>query len=508
MSSLALPPRAVRRSRASASLAELLSVHGVDVLLGIALTGFAVALLGFLPSAFNVDSWLALVTGREVWQSGVPHHEVLTAMSHGKVWIDQQWLAQLATYGLYLAGGLNLVGVFNAVLIVASVAGAVVGARRLGASPRSVLAALPLCLWLVGSSHEVRTQEFAMPLFVACAYLLASDSRAPSRRVYWCLPILVLWANLHGSVTLGAGLVAVRGMTIAWERRRTLLSAPGAWKRPLALVAGAPLCLFATPYGISILSYYKTMLGGNAVMHAVSEWQPVTAFAMVAIPFFAVAAITIWCFGRNPSRTTPFEFLVMLALAAGSIEVVRNALFFGLFALLVLPPALGLKDSRDADAVRRGRGVINAALCAVAAFALTIGVGTAFARPAATIEYSYQRPGVLQAVERAMRADPSLRVLADVRFADWLLWRDPALAGRIAYDTRWELLTPAQMNSLQAVFGVSGTDWKQAAHGYRLLVLDEHYDPSAALFRSEPGVRVLYNDGERLVILRSAREAG
>src|SRR6202034_3387988 len=136
----------------------------------------------------------------------------------------------------------------------------------------------------------------------------------------------------------------------------------------------------------------------------------------------------------------------------------------------------------------------NAALCAVAAFALTIGVGTAFARPAATIEYSYQRPGVLPAVERAMRADPSLRVLADVRFADWLLWRDPALAGRIAYDTRWELLTPAQMNSLQAVFGVSGANWKQAAHGYRLLVLDELHDPSAALFRSEPGVRVLYND--------------
>src|ERR1700723_4703517 len=103
MSSLALPRTAARRRRAGA-LAELLSVHGVDVLLGIALTGFAVALLGFLPSAFNVDSWLALVTGRELWQSGLPHHEVLTSMSLGKTWVDQQWGAQLATYALYLAG--------------------------------------------------------------------------------------------------------------------------------------------------------------------------------------------------------------------------------------------------------------------------------------------------------------------------------------------------------------------------------------------------------------------
>jgi hypothetical protein len=490
-------------------LPQLFAAHGVDVLIGIALTGFAVALLGFLPSAFNVDSWLALVTGRELWQSGLPHHEVLTSMSLGKTWIDQQWGAQLVTYALYLAGGLNLVGVTNAVLIVVSVVGGVVGVRRLGASPRSVLAALPLCLALIGPSHEVRTQEFAMPLFIACAYLLVGDSRAPSRRVYWCLPMLVVWANLHGSATLGAALVALRGVLLGWERRDTLRSRARAWVRPLVLTLGAPLCLLATPYGVGILSYYRTMLLGNPVMRSVSEWQPITSSMMIAIPFFIAAALAFWFCARRPSRTTPFERLALLALAIGSIDVVRNALFFGLFALLVLPLVFGLSDRPQAGAASRRRGAINAALSATAAFALIIGTAAAFARPAATIEYHDTQAGVLQTVQREMLADPSLRAMTDVRFGDWLLWREPALAGRIAYDTSWELLTPAQMNGLTALFGKTGTNWKRAADGYRLLVLDQQAEPAAALaFRSEPGARVLYNDGQSIVILRTTREAG
>jgi hypothetical protein len=511
MSSLALPRRAAGRSRGRGhALPALFETHGVDVLLGVALTGFAVALLGFLPSAFNVDSWLALVTGRELWQSGVPHHEVLTAMSQGRTWIDQQWGAQLATYALYLAGGLNLVGVTNAALIVVATVGAVVGARRLGASPRSVLLALPLCLALIGPSHEVRTQEFAMPLFVGCAYLLVRDSRAPSRRVYWCLPMLVVWANLHGSATLGAALVALRGVLIGLERRDVLRSKARAWVRPLVLTLGAPLCLLATPYGVGILSYYRTMLVGNSVMHSVSEWQPITSSLMIAIPFFLAAALALWCFARHPQRTTPFERLALLVLAIGSIDVVRNALFFGLFALLVLPLLVGLNQRSGAAVVRRaGRGAINAALSAVALLALLVGGAAAFARPAATVEYHYTSAGVLNTVEQQMRANPSLRAMTDVRFGDWLLWRDPALTGRIAYDTSWELLTPAQMNGLTALFGKTGANWKRAADGYRLLVLDQHAEPAAALaFRAEPGARVLYDDGQSIVILRTAREAG
>jgi hypothetical protein len=485
----------------------------VDVLLAVALMALALALLAFLPTAFNVDSWLALVAGREVWQSGLPHHEVLTSMSHGVTWIDQQWLSQLAMYALYRLGGLGLVGVANTVLFAGAVAGAVVGARKLGAPARAVLLAFLLCAGLIVYSHEVRTQEFAMPLFVAVAYLLASDSRAPSRRVYWCLPILVLWGNLHGSVTLGALLVALRGVTMAWERRKLLLSSARQWRRPLALALGAPLCLLATPYGASVLSYYRTMFFDGSVMKNVSEWQPITSVTVLAVAFFITAAIAVWSIARHRSRTTLWEQLALLVLAAGSVDVIRNLLFFGLFALMVVPVALGPRapapGESSAQSDIRGRGAINAMLAGTALAAVLASVFVTMARPASAIELNYQRTRILTIVEDVTRADPSLRVLTDVRFADWLLWRDQRLSGRIANDARWELLTPAQINGLQALFGVIGTNWKHGAHGYRLLVLDKEYEPTAArAFMAEPGSRVLYDDGERVIILRSAREAG
>jgi len=511
MQSLAFPRAAVTRRGGFLALSDAFSRAGVDALLAVVLMALAAALLAFLPTAFNVDSWLALVTGREVWQNGLPHHEVLTAMSRGTVWIDQQWLSQLTIYGIYLIGGLGLVGLANTALLVLGVAGAILGARKLGASPRAVLLVLPFCVGLIVYSHEVRTQEFAMPLFAATAYLLAGDSRAPSRRVYWCLPILVLWGNLHGSVTLGALLVALRGATMAWERRKLLLSSARQWRRPLALALGAPLCLLATPYGVSILNYYRTMLFDGSVMKNVTEWQPITSVAVLAVAFFVTAAFAMWAIARHRSRTTLWEQLALLALAAGSVDVIRNLLFFGLFTLMVLPVALGAGARADSDGqpAVRGRGAINALLAGTALAALLIASVVTMARPASTIELAYQRTRILTIVENVTRADSSLKVLTDVRFADWLLWRDQALSGRIANDARWELLTPAQMNGLQAVFTASGRNWKRGARGYRLLVLDEKYEPAAVkAFRSEPGSRVLYDDGERMVILRSAHEAG
>jgi hypothetical protein len=58
------------------------------------------------------------------------------------------------------------------------------------------------------------------------------------------------------------------------------------------------------------------------------------------------------------------------------------------------------------------------------------------------------------------------------------------------------------------VFAALGTGWKRAARGYRLIVIDRNAAPEGAQgFLAEPGRRILYDDGQRIVILRSAAEA-
>ena len=72
-------------------------------LLVIVLGAFAIVLVLALRKELVVDGWLALVSGRWIAQHGLPSHDTLTVWTHGRRWTDQQWLAQLALYGLWRA---------------------------------------------------------------------------------------------------------------------------------------------------------------------------------------------------------------------------------------------------------------------------------------------------------------------------------------------------------------------------------------------------------------------
>ena len=516
MSSLAYGPEAARKRERPGrrrALAAVLTDHGSDVMLGVVLAVFAILLLLDVPKDYNVDSWLALVDGRLIWAHGIPHVDTFNAMTYGRRWTDEQWLSQLASYAVYRVGGLGLLGAVNVALFVIPMGGAVVLARRLGAPFRSVLVALPICVALVSPSREIRTQEFAIPLFVATTALLSLDGRRESRRVFWCLPILTLWANLHGSATLGAGLVVLYAATRAWHRRADLRSDRSAWLRPLALAVGAVVAILITPYGLSIIGYYHSTMVDSTLRQYVSEWQPVTSKTVSWVGLCLLSGGCLWAFGRRPGATTTWEKLALIVLTLGSIEVVRNVLFLGLFGLVVFPVALGWgrSGSRDDDSPQadaRLRLWINGACAGLVLTGLIVAAAVAIARPASATVDARQSPRMAAVVARAVAADPGLRVLVDDRYSDFLLWREPVLAGHIAADVRFELLSSAQLGSLEGALTASSPTFRQGARGYRLLVLNRQADAtSVTAFLAEPGARAMYRDPHRIVILRTAAAA-
>jgi hypothetical protein len=428
-------------------------------------------------------------------------------VAHGAQWIDQQWLAQLSAYGLYRVGGLGLLGVANVALIVSGVAGAVWGARRLAGNYKSVLVVFLLAMFLVIPAREVRTQAFAIPLFVATVYLLAADSRRPSSRVYWCFPILIIWANLHGTVVFGACLVALRGVTLGWEDRAGFRTWR-AWVRPTVLVVTPLLCLVATPYGLDIVSYYHATLGNSALKRAVTEWQPITSDLALAIPYLLLVGLAAWALVRRPRDTTPWEKLALIAFAASAADALRGAVLFALVALMLLPASLNGLTGKAGRHQEAERGRLNGILAVAVLTALVITVAGGVARPANYFDGGSGAQRVLNAVRGALRAEPGLRIMADMHFADWLLWKDPALKGKVATDARFELMHAAQLDSFVRMVRV-GRDWKQAAKGFRLLVLDSETEPITVKgFVAEPERRVLYRDRHNVVILRGREEAG
>jgi hypothetical protein len=473
-----------RRTTAVASAAT-----AYDLLL-VALLGFmAAARLWLVPGYLRGDTWLALAAGRDVWAGGVPHQDTLTAIAAGERWVDQQWLAHLATYELDRLGGLGLVAALSALLAAASFAAMAAASRALGARPRAVLLIMPVTAFpFFAQSWQPRTQMFAYPLFAAVFLLLLNDSRRPSPRVLLVLPLLALLANLHGSAALGAGLIVLRGLVLLAERR----AAARAW----ALVA-APLLLLATPYGLSTSHYYRATLLDPTFKRLATEWQPITHDPLLLVPFVALALLAAWSLLRARDVTTRWERMALVILLVGAATAVRNMVWLTLGAVPVLALAL---DKVVPPAQPQAAGLrMNRVLAAGAAAACLIAAVVTVSRPTSAFERDYPT-GYLTAVQRAAAADPSARIVADVGDADWLLWRDPALRGRVAFDARLELLSAAGIRDIASLLRGS-RDSGLRAGAYRIFALDPHTaGPTVRVLRRTRGVRVLFSSAHRLVL--------
>ncbi|MBA2424817.1 MAG: hypothetical protein H0V58_05600, partial [Actinobacteria bacterium] len=176
-------------------------VAGEEFLLVVLYAAFGIVFLTvFPPTLLVADSWLTLVAGREVVEHGLPSVDELTVLGLGQTWTNQQWGAQLIAYGSHALGGHGLLTVVVALFALGVFAIAAVAARTLGAGPRSILLTFFPVLLAAPWTFTIRAQVFALPLFTALIWLLASEARKPSRRVYLVFPLLVVWANIHGSV--------------------------------------------------------------------------------------------------------------------------------------------------------------------------------------------------------------------------------------------------------------------------------------------------------------------
>jgi hypothetical protein len=458
---------------------------------------YLVVLTFDLSSQVASDTWMTLTYGREVVRHGLPSHDALTVLAHGRTWIDQQWLGQLAYYGVYVLGGIRAALALNAFALASAVALAFVAARRLGGSTRSVtwlgLGSLFVVLW---TTWVVRVQALVFPLFVVLLWLLAADSRRRSRRVFLALPILVLWANLHGTAFLAAGLVALRGATMLLERDRPLRARiPTA-----AALLASPVLLLASPYGLQAVDYYHRLLLNPAFSRYVTEWAP-TRLTIGTTPFYLFALLAAWLAGRCRSRLTLFEQGALLVTLILAWLAIRSLAWFMLSALVLLPVALDGVLAQQWDSPRYR--LVNRLLAVPAPLICAWLVAGSFSHPASWYTRDYPQ-GAADAVARVARADPGVRVFANERYADWLVLTHPELRGRIAFDARFELFTTKELRRIVEFRNrIAGAT--SVTRGYELLVLDANKEKKLAAFLlASPSRHALYRN--HVLVISQPRE--
>jgi hypothetical protein len=471
-------PRPGREAGRLSSLGSFLARESLPIVVGCALTVLAVVLI---PQLLSTDGWLALVGGRLISQHGLPHHDTLTVLGHGRAWVDQQWLGQLAFYGLHELGGVRLVLAANLLLTIGAFTAALVYARKRGGAPTTVavVGLLALLPFLV-TGIFARTQSFAYIPFVAFVTLLSSRERMSVPRVSLILAVLILWSNVHGSVLLAVPLVAIRGAVDLRQSHR--LGATD--RRATVLLVGPWICLFASPYAAHLLAYYATTAFNPSFARYLSFWAP-TTFSPISAPLLVLLFALVWLLGRASDTYSTYErWLLCIGTIVGLVAV-RNWTFAALLAVMLAPVGVDRALRKQSP---RAAPWFGAPIAGVAVLATAIGVIAALARPDSSLTRNF--PNAAGAAAARAAAAPGAQVYASIQFADWLMWARPDLEGKIVLDARYELLKTEEVKRL-VLFGLgSGVDIPLGHPS--VYVLDPGTDDHA-ITALRPHVHVLYD---------------
>ena len=314
------------------------------------------------------DSFSHVAVGRWIIAHGtVPVTDPFSFSMHGMHWIAFEWLSEVIYAAVYgLAGWPGVVAVAAGAIALAFALLIRFLLRELPATP--ALLAMLAALALVAPHMLARPHVLALPVMVAWAAALVRtmDERAPPP--YWALPLLTLWANLHGSVVLGLGLIGPAVL-------EALIEEPRAWPRilwrwlPFSALALLAACI--TPYGPGSLLVPLTTLGLGHALTTIVEWRPQDFGHFGAFEFVLLLGLL----GLSRGVKLPLiRMLVVLGLLHFALAQVRNTDLLAVLAPLYLaaPLARQIKGQHEEEAgSARGFALAAAAvIVAATAFAL------------------------------------------------------------------------------------------------------------------------------------------
>jgi hypothetical protein len=298
-----------------------------------AILALVLACAALLARVGSDAQWLAalgrVILNRHAIPQGVPFASAPTGHWPNALVLAELIFAELENVlgdrGLMLA---QLIAVAGGMAIL------VTDARAQGADESGIAGALVLVgLGALPSLAIVRVQLFSLLLFPALAALLRSQARSPSRAIWWAVPLLALWSNLHGAALLGAGMVIVY-LVFARARREPWLAAG------VGLASLLALCL--TPAGIRTVSYYGGVLTNLAAQRGEGMWGPLSLSA----PLDLLLALCVLLLGHRARRARPplWEWAMIAVLAVGTVKADRDGVWLLFF--LAVPAARALEPVR------------------------------------------------------------------------------------------------------------------------------------------------------------------
>jgi len=222
----------------------------------------------------DTDLWGHLRFGQAVIAQ---HHLILkdpySYTMYGSLWSNHEWLTEVVMAAAYNVLGVVGLKLWKFACVAATMLLVVTGLAETRATATAQLNTLTIVAVAMMPQMEFRPQLFTFMLFAATLALLARDNYRGHAPLWMVIPMMALWANLHGGFIMGIAALGLYAVTIAVRD----LAAGGGLARALrlgALTVGALLATMVTPYGLATWNPVLHALRNPMTRVAVTDWQP------------------------------------------------------------------------------------------------------------------------------------------------------------------------------------------------------------------------------------------
>ncbi len=283
--------------------------------------------------------------GERIYTQGFFDKDPYTFTFAGATWIPHQWLGECLMALVHAWGGLDSLLLFTTAAL--ALLFTRLGQRLIDQGLHPTVAIVLTALAVAASSGHFHVRPHLATMFgMAITTILLSDvetNRCSLNRLFWLIPIYIIWANIHGGILGGLASLGLvfSGWIITWRlgKDSPLESSRDLLKLITILVLCSLGCL-VNPYGWRIPAVWFDIYRMEALPRMIKEHSPLNlaernAWVVLVLGLvYLVACLLILPTRPRISWVLPIVWLCL------SILRVRHAPLFAISAIIFLADIL------------------------------------------------------------------------------------------------------------------------------------------------------------------------
>ena len=448
-------------------------------------------------------------TGQWILQHhNVPHHDLYSFSKPGATWYAWEWLTDVIDGSLYSLAGLKGI-VLMAGVVIAVFATTLI--RRMVWRGVHLFVAMTVALMGVGSASIhflARPHIFTLLLLSISIWMIEADRREQTRRIWWLVPMTVVWTNLHGgflSLIAALGLAAVGSAIEAWMGPRN-------WQSAIryALLAGAcSAASLVNPYGYQLHIHVIEYLRSDWIRNVIQEFQSPSFRDENMMQFEALLFAGLMVAGMLFRRRRVVEGLWILVFANMALSSVRHVPVFVTVTVPIIAAEITDWWKQWTAGARKASllGILNQmAADSISGFrrtsawpAMVVVVLIFLGNPVPWPKDFPEQTVPVKMIHEHEADILNQRVLTTDQWADYLIYLNPNQ--KVFVDGRSDFYGPEIGN--QYIRLINGQwDWAQLLEKYQFTsALVPVESAIAQLLKLRPDWRVVEDDGRRILLV-------